>query len=308
MRTIRVASRRSRLALTQTQWVIDKLKSALPDVEFEVVPVVTKGDRVLDVSLTKIGGKGLFVSEVEQTLLERRADFAVHSLKDVPAELASGLVIAAMPAREDPSDALLSRDGTPLDMLPARARIGTSSLRRAAQLRELRPDVEIVTLRGNIDTRLKRLQEGDYDAIVLAAAGLSRMGWSQFVTERLPVERFIPAVGQGILAIECREDDTELREWLRTVADVNTEFAATAERAFLARLGGSCQVPMGAFARLTEHGEWRMTGMVAGPDGQPLLRSEQSGRDPRELGLRVAEDLLSQGAGPLIELGAAVHG
>ncbi|WP_067926527.1 hydroxymethylbilane synthase [Alicyclobacillus shizuokensis] len=308
MPTIRVASRRSQLAMTQTRWVMEQLRAAHPDINFEIVPVVTKGDRVQGVSLSQIGGKGLFVSEIEQTLLDGRADFAVHSLKDVPAELAPGLTLAAMPRREDPSDAWISRTGVGLHELPAGSRVGTSSLRRAAQLQELRPDLLIEPLRGNIDTRLRRLREGDVDAIVLAAAGLVRMRWEAEITLRLPPNTFIPAVGQGVLAVECREDDSPLLSLLRLIADAQTEAAATAERAFLARLGGSCQVPIGAFACPNGDGRWRMVGMVAAASGTPIMRGTAVDADPRRLGIRLAEELLARGAGPWLESGAAVHG
>jgi hydroxymethylbilane synthase len=307
MQTIRVASRRSRLAMTQTQWVIEKLQAAVPEVEFEIVPVVTEGDRVLDVSLSKIGGKGLFVSEIERKILAGEADLAVHSLKDVPAELAPGLVLAAMPKREDPRDALIARPGITLQDLPSGAIVGTSSLRRAAQIKALRPDLRIEPLRGNIDTRLGRLEAGDFDAIILAAAGLVRMGWADRIHQVLPPEQVVPAIGQGILAIECRSDDTELRQLLQRIGDPETESEAAAERSLLARLGGSCQVPVGGLATPLPDGRLRLLGVVAGPDGHPLLRAEAVDTDPARLGQEVADRLFEQGAGPLLEATVAAH-
>ncbi|MFS8630981.1 MAG: hydroxymethylbilane synthase, partial [Bacillales bacterium] len=233
MKKIRVGSRRSKLALTQTNWVIKELKKIDPSLEFEVVEVVTKGDRILDVTLSKVGGKGLFVKEIEQKMIDKEIDMAVHSMKDMPAVLPDGLIIGCIPPREDHRDALISKNGIPLMELPPGAKVGTSSLRRSAQILAVRPDLEIKWIRGNIDTRLKKLQTEDYDAIILAAAGLSRMGWSEdIVTEYLDADICLPAVGQGALAIECREDDTELLALLKKLECKAARQAVTAERAF----------------------------------------------------------------------------
>lgn len=300
MRRIVVGTRRSALAMTQTQWVIERLKALGTGHAFAVQPIVTKGDRILDVTLSKIGGKGLFVKEIEQALLDGEADLAVHSLKDLPAELPDGLVIAAVPPREDPRDALISRDGRRFEELPAGAVVGTSSLRRAAQLRAWRPDLRVVPLRGNVDTRLKRLEAGDFDAIVLAAAGLARMGWLNRVTEFLPPERVIPAVGQGALAVECRADDDEVLALVARLNDCDTERAVRAERAFLHRLNGGCQVPLGAHA-VVEGDRVRLTGFVGAPDGSRLIVETADGTEAEEVGVAAAERILARGGDALLE-------
>lgn len=300
MRRIVVGTRRSALAMTQTQWVIERLKALGTGHAFAVQPIVTKGDRILDVTLSKIGGKGLFVKEIEQALLDGEADLAVHSLKDLPAEVPDGLVIAAVPPREDPRDALISRDGRRFEELPAGAVVGTSSLRRAAQLLAWRPDVRVVPLRGNVDTRLKRLEAGDFDAIVLAAAGLARMGWLNRVTEFLPPERVIPAVGQGALAVECRADDDEVLALVARLNDCDTERAVRAERAFLHRLNGGCQVPLGAHA-VVEGDRVRLTGFVGAPDGSRLIVETADGTEAEEVGVAAAERILARGGDALLE-------
>jgi len=266
---------------------------------------VTKGDVILDVTLSKVGGKGLFVKEIEQSLLDRRTDLAVHSMKDVPSELQDGLVIGAVPKRVDPRDVLISREGRTLDELPPGALVGTSSLRRAAQLRAYRPDLRIESVRGNIDTRLRKLQEGNFDAIVLAAAGLERVDWQGAVSQYLPVEISLPAVGQGALAIECRADDEELLALLARLDDPQTRLAVSAERAFLRRLQGGCQVPLGAYATLAGTAAdgrplIRLTGFVGSPDGRRLYKDSQTGSDPEALGRAVAERLLADGAGEVL--------
>ena len=245
MKKVIVGSRKSELALTQTKWVIAQLSKHHPEVSFDLKHIVTKGDRILNVTLSKVGGKGLFVKEIEQALFDKEIDFAVHSLKDMPAVLPKGLTIACVPVRADHRDALISRNDIPFKELPKGAVVGTSSLRRQSQLLHARPDLHIESLRGNIDTRLRKLDEGQYDAIVLAAAGLERMGWSdEKVTEYLPVDLMLPAVGQGALAIECRSDDEALIQMLSLIHDEGTAKVVFAERAFLAELGGSCQVPI----------------------------------------------------------------
>ncbi|GGI96363.1 porphobilinogen deaminase [Alicyclobacillus cellulosilyticus] len=297
---VRVASRKSALALQQTRWVISSLAAHLPGWTFEVVPIVTQGDRMLDVSLAELGGKGLFVSEVEQALLDGRADIAVHSLKDVPAEVADGLALAGMPPREDPRDVLIARSAESLADLPPGARVGTSSLRRMALLRALRPDLRIEPLRGNIDTRLRKLAEDGFDAIVLAAAGLKRMGWADRISAYLDPELFTPAVGQGVLAVECRADDRVLCEALRRWTDGPTRTAAMAERALLAELAGGCQVPVGGYATVGPDGRIHLRGMVADREGTCVLRAEARGDNPFEVGRAVAAALQAQGAGGVI--------
>lgn len=296
MRVIRVASRRSQLAMTQTRFVIAALQERRPDWSFEIVPITTKGDQILNVTLSKVGGKGLFVSEIEQVLTEEKADIAVHSLKDVPFELAEGLALAGIPTREDPRDALISHEGRTLAELPQGALIGTASLRRAAQLRHHRPDLRIEPLRGNIDTRLRRAEAGDFDAIVLAAAGLHRMGWSDRITEYLPADLCVPAVGQGILGVECRVRDAELVAELTAWTDKPTARRAAAERALLRKLEGSCQVPIAGFAELNADDSLTLTGLVAHPEGTGAVRQQAVGHDAVELGKSLADTLISQGA------------
>ncbi|MCL6517740.1 hydroxymethylbilane synthase [Alicyclobacillus sp.] len=306
METIRVASRQSALALRQTHWVMDRLAAAHPGLSLEVVRVVTRGDRILDVPLADIGGKGLFVSEVEACLLGGRADIAVHSLKDVPTLLSEGMVLGAVPVREDPRDALISRSGLRFSELPPGARVGTSSLRRVAQLKAVRPDLTFVPLRGNIDTRLRKLETEGLDAIVLAAAGLHRMGWADRITEYLEVDVCLPAMGQGLLGIECRAADARVRSLLQPLSDPHATLAARAERALLALLDGGCQVPMAGHARVVDEGV-HLTGLVASPDGREVIRAEASGADPETVARSVADALRRQGADRLLELAAAAR-
>lgn len=302
MRTIRVASRQSALAMTQTKWVIGQLQALESSFTYEIVPTLTKGDKILDVALAKIGGKGLFVSEIEQVLTSGQADFAVHSLKDVPAQLADGLVLSAIPKREDARDALISREGRQLTDLPQGALVGTSSLRRVAQLLARRPDLQIQTLRGNIDTRLRKLEDEKFDAIVLAAAGLHRMGWQERITQYLSVEVCLPALCQGILGIECRQDDAQLRQLLNRLTDTASERAAVTERSLLATLNGGCQVPIGGFAEVLADGRLRLQGMVARPDGQQVLKAQAVGEDPTGVAEDVANQLRQQGADDILAM------
>lgn len=295
MRQFAAGTRQSSLALTQSTWVVKQLESLQPGISIQMEKIVTKGDRILDVTLSKVGGKGLFVKEIEQALLDGTIDFAVHSMKDMPAELPEGLMIVAVPEREDPRDVLISRDGRTFSELPKGAKVGTSSLRRAAQLKHARPDLEIVSLRGNIDTRLRKLEEEGLDAIVLAAAGLSRMGWLERATERLSVDICIPAVGQGALAIQCRSDDSEMRQLLSAMDHLPTRQEVTAERTLLGELNGGCQVPIGAYAEYRD-GLLSLRGMVGTPDGSVLLKEFAEGEQPAELGRQVAEKLLEKGA------------
>jgi hydroxymethylbilane synthase len=303
MRKIIVGSRRSKLALTQTNWVIDQLKKLGGDqFEFEVKEIVTKGDKVLDVTLSKVGGKGLFVKEIEQEMLNKEIDMAVHSMKDMPAFLPEGLTIGCIPFREDHRDALISRGHIKLADLKPGAIIGTSSLRRSAQLLMKRPDLEIKWIRGNVDTRLSKLEEEEYEAILLAAAGLKRLGWAaETVTEFLDTDICIPAVGQGALSIECREDDRELLALFEKFTCKKTERAVRAERAFLQKMEGGCQVPIAGFARVEENDEIILDVLVASPEGQVVFKEELRGFNPEELGIHAADLLIEKGAKDLIE-------
>jgi hydroxymethylbilane synthase len=302
MRKIIVGSRRSKLALTQTNWVIDQLKKLGAPFEFEVKEIVTKGDKILDVTLSKVGGKGLFVKEIEQAMLDKEIDMAVHSMKDMPAVLPEGLTIGSIPFREDHRDALISNGHVKLKDLKKGAIIGTSSLRRSAQILAARPDLEIKWIRGNVDTRLAKLQEEEYDAIILAAAGLSRLGWaSDTVTEYLEADMCVPAVGQGALSIECREDDKELLELFEKFTCKKTERAVKAERAFLHKMEGGCQVPIAGFAYIAENEEIVLNVLVATPEGQQIFKEELRGQNPVELGNQAADLLIEKGAKDLIE-------
>ena len=300
MRTIVVGSRQSALALTQTGQVIADLERLCAEhgfsFAFEVQKIVTKGDRILDVTLSKVGGKGLFVKEIEQAMLAGEIDMAVHSMKDMPAVLPDGLVNGAVPKRQDPRDCLISASGLTLEELPAGSRVGTSSLRRSSQLAALRPDLEIGPVRGNIDSRLRKLDSGEFDAIVLAAAGLARMGWEDRATQMLPPDLSLPAVGQGALGIECRGDDAELRRLLALYNDETTALAVAAERRFLGVLNGGCQGPIGAYAVVADDGRLTLTGMVGTPDGSEILKETAEGTDPAKLGEDVAGRLAARGA------------
>jgi hydroxymethylbilane synthase len=301
MRKIIVGSRRSKLALTQTNWVIEQLKNTGLPFEFEVKEIVTKGDVILDVTLSKVGGKGLFVKEIEQAMLDKEIDIAVHSMKDMPAALPEGLEIACTPKRVDPRDALISEKYSSLRELPEGAVVGTSSLRRAAQLLHTRPDLSIKSIRGNIDTRLEKLKSGEFDAIILAAAGLERMGWSKdVVTEFLDTDLCLPAVGQGSLAIECRSEDIEVKELLATLNDSYTFQTVQAERAFLDTLEGGCQVPIAAYATLTND-EVTLTGLVADPTGKKVLKEVKTGKDPKQVGVELAQELKEIGAKKILD-------
>ncbi|MCM3568375.1 hydroxymethylbilane synthase [Neobacillus mesonae] len=302
MRKIIVGSRRSKLALTQTNWVIDQLKKIDPSLEFEVKEIVTKGDKILDVTLSKVGGKGLFVKEIEQSMLNKEIDMAVHSMKDMPAVLPEGLTIGCVPFREDHRDALISRNHVKLADLKPGAIIGTSSLRRSAQILAKRPDLEIKWIRGNVDTRLAKLESEEYDAIILAAAGLSRLGWaSDVVTEFLDTDVCIPAVGQGALSIECREDDTELLDLFEKFTCKKTERAVRAERVFLQKMEGGCQVPIAGFARVEDNDEIVLNVLVGTPEGQEIFHEEVKGQNPEELGNQAADLLIKRGAKDLID-------
>ena len=301
MRKIIVGSRRSNLALTQTKWVIEQLKQAGVKNEFVIEEIVTKGDRILDVMLSKVGGKGLFVKEIEQALYDKRIDFAVHSMKDMPAVLPEGLVIGSIPVREDYRDAFISKNNLKLNELPEGAIVGTSSLRRSTQILAARPDLEIKWIRGNIETRLRKLKEEDYDAIILAVSGIKRVGMDlSIITEYLDPEVCVPAVGQGALAIECREDDEEMREILSLINDAETKETVTAERTFLDLLEGGCQVPIGGHAYYKED-ELIMTALVGTPDGKTILKEVVTGKDPVQVGTEAADLLINQGAKEIVQ-------
>ena len=296
MRKLNIGTRGSALALWQAEHVAARLRQA-SGAEVELQIIKTRGDKILDVPLAKVGGKGLFVKEIEEALRRGDVDLAVHSIKDVPAELAGGLVLAAIPEREDPRDALVSRAGT-LAELPQGASVGTSSLRRGCQLLSQRPDLSLQSLRGNVDTRLRKLDEGQYDAIVLAAAGLNRLGLSERITELLPPEVMLPAVGQGALGIETRGDDDEVIALVKgCLHHDETSVRVEAERGFLTRLGGGCQVPVAAHARFIEGGELELAALIGHPSGEPMYhcKGEAEGRTPQELGVALAEKLLAMG-------------
>ncbi|MGR6130071.1 hydroxymethylbilane synthase [Paenibacillus sp. SER-28] len=299
MRTIVVGSRQSALALTQTGHVIEDLNALCAkhgmDLQFVVKKILTKGDRILDVTLSKVGGKGLFVKEIEQALLAGEIDMAVHSMKDMPSELPEGLVNGAVPRREDPRDCLITLGAKSLEDLPQGAKVGTSSLRRASQIKSMRPDLQLEPVRGNIDSRLKKLETEGFDAIILAAAGLHRMGWKERITSYIPEEDCLPAVGQGALGIECRASDEELLALLRLYNDRDTSATVAAERTFLGVLNGGCQVPIGAHAVWAGQ-EISLTGMVGSPDGEVILKETLQGNDSQKLGEAVAASLIAKGA------------
>jgi len=296
-RKLRAGTRGSLLAQRQTLWVVEKIKEKLPGVEIQVVTISTRGDLEAGVSIPQIGEKGLFTKELEKALLDGEIDFAVHSLKDLPTELLPGLSLGAVPVRANPFDALVTRNGVSFDDLPSGTRIGTSSLRRAAQIRYARPDLIVTQLRGNVDTRIRKLEQGLVDALILAAAGLERMGWSNQNYCQLPPEVFLPAPGQGALAVEVRTDDPLMRDVCAVLDDLPVRYAVTAERAFLRALGGGCQLPVGALA-VVEDGRLWLRGSVIRKDGSAVVKGEISG-DPAQaslLGKMLANDLLEKGA------------
>ncbi|MGE5310341.1 MAG: hydroxymethylbilane synthase [Nitrospirota bacterium] len=298
---LRIGTRGSALALWQAEWVRSQLTAAHPGLTVELVTIKTQGDKILDVPLAKVGGKGLFVKEIEEALLEGRVDLAVHSMKDMPAELLAGLRVAAMPLREDPRDVLIMREGSGFADLPPGARIGTSSLRRAAQLLHLRADLRIETLRGNLDTRLRKLETHGFHAVVLAAAGIKRMGLSHLITQYLEPELMLPAVGQGALGIETRTEDAPTNELVAALAHQPTMVAVRAEREFLRRLQGGCQVPIGGHATL-EGERLILTGMVADLQGRRVIRRVLQGeaRKAEEIGESLAEVVLSVGGAEIL--------
>ncbi|WP_313027228.1 hydroxymethylbilane synthase [Pseudomonas lopnurensis] len=305
-REIRIATRKSALALWQAEYVKARLEASHPGLEVSLVPMVSRGDKLLDAPLAKIGGKGLFVKELETALLENEADIAVHSMKDVPMEFPAGLGLYCICEREDPRDAFVSNRYDSLDALPPGSVVGTSSLRRQAQLLARRPDLKIQFLRGNVNTRLAKLDAGEYDAIILAAAGLIRLGFGERIRSSIGVDESLPAGGQGAVGIECRTGDSELHQLLACLNDPATATRVTAERALNKRLNGGCQVPIACYAVLEGEQLW-LRGLVGQPDGTLLLRAEgrASAAEAEALGVRVAEDLLAQGAERILQ---AVYG
>ncbi len=299
---VRIATRRSPLALWQAEYVKAALQQAHPGLKVELVKMVTQGDKILDTPLAKVGGKGLFVKELETGMLQDEADIAVHSMKDVPVEFPDGLHLATICPREDPRDAFVSNSFSTFDALPEGARIGTSSLRRQCQLRSLRPDLQILDLRGNVNTRLKKLDDNQYDAIILAASGLIRLGFQQRIREFLAIEISLPAIGQGAVGIECRINDQHIHELLAPLNDKNTHIRVTAERAMNCRLEGGCQVPIAGYAEL-DGGELWLRGLVGRPDGAHVIRGEIIGKanQAKTLGTSLANDLLARGAREILD-------
>ncbi len=309
MKTIRIATRQSPLAMWQALYVQKKLQHFHPDLQVELIPMTTRGDIILDTPLAKVGGKGLFVKELELAILENRADIAVHSMKDVPVEFPDGLGLVTICEREDPRDAFVSVEYASLDDLPIGSIVGTSSLRRQCQLRQLRPDLVIRDLRGNVGTRLSKLDKGDYDAIILAAAGLKRLGLEDRIRMPLAPELLLPAVGQGAVGIECRLDDIQTRELLAPLNHKNTEICVLAERAMNTRLEGGCQVPIGSYAIWQGDDIW-LRALVGAPDGSNIIRGESvicskktncsdktiSSEEACQAGISLAEELLEKGA------------
>lgn len=295
---LRIGSRGSQLALWQANHVAERLRKNAHEVEIKIIH--TTGDKINDVALAKVGAKGMFTKEIEDALLSGKVDLAVHSLKDLPTELSKEFEIAAIPLREDPHDAFCSIRHSSIQDLPQRARVGTSSLRREAQLRALRRDLQVDPLRGNVDTRLRKLDSGDYDAIILAVAGLRRLENTDYIRQILPAEVICPAAGQGALAIEIRTGDREVRETVAFLDDPSTRAETGCERALLQRLGGGCQVPIGASAELNGH-RLQLTAIVASPDGRTLLRESTAGNDPVQLGASVGETLLARGGAVILD-------
>ncbi len=299
---LRIATRKSPLALWQANHVRDALMARNSGLDVELFTMTTQGDKILDTPLAKVGGKGLFVKELELGILEGEADLAVHSMKDVPVEFPDGLGLAAILEREDPRDALISNAFTSIDTLPQGARVGTSSLRRQCQLRARRPDLEVLDLRGNVNTRLAKLDIGDYDAILLAAAGVKRMGWEDRITELLPPEQFLPAIGQGAIGIEIRVADEKVSRIVEVLNDEQTATRIRAERALNERLQGGCQVPIAGYSEIS-HGVMVLRALVGRPDGTELVQGVISGKpeDAEELGQVLADDLLSRGAKQILD-------
>ena len=303
---VRIATRKSPLAMWQAEFVQAELEAAHPNLTVELLPMSTRGDKILDTPLAKVGGKGLFVKELEEALLDGRADIAVHSMKDVPMEFPQGLELGVICEREDPRDAFVSNNFASLAVLPKGAVVGTSSLRRQCQLRASRPDLEILDLRGNVNTRLAKLDAGQYDAIILACAGLIRLGFEDRISESMSVEQSLPAGGQGAVGIELRENDERLSQYLSVLHHADSAACVTAERAMNKHLEGGCQVPIAVHAILAD-GILSLSGLVGAVDGSKILRATISGAviDADALGIALAEDVLAQGAGEIL---AEVYG
>lgn len=295
------ATRPSALARWQTRWVIDALQKSHPELECEEKAIITHGDRILDKPLPEIGGKGLFTEELESALLDGTVHCAVHSLKDLPVEDPAGLTIGCIPARAEARDALISRDGYTLGTLPRGATVGTSSPRRAAQLLQLRQDLRPAPLRGNVDTRVRKALDGQYEAIILACAGLTRLGLEKHVTEWLPLDSMLPAPGQGALAVQCRADDEATLRLLAALEDASTRKSVTAERAFLSGLGGGCALPVAAYAETSmPQAVTHLIGLVISEDGQRAVKVAGQGADPLRLGTALAQEAIAQGAGEML--------
>lgn len=295
MKNIRIGTRDSQLAMWQAEWVQSQLIKLYPHLNFELISMKTKGDKILDVPLSKIGDKGLFTKELEQGLLNDELDMAVHSLKDMPTLLPPGLIISAFCEREEPRDVFLSKNGVPIEELPSGAIIGTSSLRRKSQLKHYRPDLDFMDLRGNLQTRWRKLQESEMAGIVLAAAGVKRLGWEERITQILPDDMMLSAVGQGSIAVEIDEKRSDIAELLSRLNHTATAQAVKAERTLMRKLEGGCQVPIGALAQVVE-GQIFLRGMVASLDGVRLIKAEAKGFDPETVGIEVANRLIDLGA------------
>lgn len=298
MAKLRIGSRGSQLALWQANHISALLREQGHEVELQIIK--TTGDKILDVALAKVGTKGMFTKEIEDALAASEVDLAVHSLKDLPTELAPGFEIAAITARQSTNDVFLSVKFNSIDELPQKANVGTSSLRRQAQLKAMRPDLEIHPLRGNVDTRIRKLEEGQYDAIILAAAGLNRLGKTQLVKQVIPTDVMCPAAGQGALGIEIRQGDTRMRDILKFLDDPNARATTVAERALLNELGGGCQVPIGASATVRD-GKVHLDGIVAMPDGTEIIREHAVGDDPMALGQKMGRSLLKRGGQEILD-------
>ncbi|MBM4271336.1 MAG: hydroxymethylbilane synthase [Deltaproteobacteria bacterium] len=300
--TLRIGTRGSALAMTQARWVAQRLKHDKPEIPVDIIAIKTKGDIMQDVSLAKIGGKGLFVKEIEDALLRGEIDIAVHSMKDVPVELPEGLEIGIMSEREDPRDVLISKDGRRIEDMPQGARIGTGSLRRTIQLRYLIPGVEVIPLRGNLDTRIRKIRTDNLDGIIVAAAGMKRMGWSRKITQVIPVDMMLPPAGQGVLGIELREDDIDTRNAVSPINHPQTWLEVTAERTFLKRLGGGCQLPVASYGKKTDN-DLTLTGFLGSLDGRILIRDEVRGpcESAEALGVLLAERILSRGGEDILK-------
>lgn len=298
---ITIATRESPLALWQANWVKQALQKKHPDLQISLLGMTTQADQMLSLNLAEVGGKGLFVKELEQALLEHRADIAVHSMKDMPMDLPEGLSLPVMCERFDPRDVFLSNHYKNLQSLPENSIVGTSSLRRQSQLKALRPNVIVQSLRGNVNTRIDKLDEGKFSAIILAAAGVKRLGLEHRITAYLSLEESLPAVGQGVLGIECRTEDAHIQKYIQSIHDPNTFLCVTAERAMCKKLGGGCQLPIAAYAEIRDNQLW-LRGLVGSLDGKIILRASKVAplHEAEQLGLTVAESLLQQGAGKIL--------